>query len=239
MFGVSIIPVCQAQSVDARKPAATSGTSAKASEVERGFIERITAIQQQLKQPIHKRFRVFSTWQGVCYQPGYEYPMVVFVSEIDGNRFKGTTWYPTLGNGLCAISGKYDAEGNISFKEESVEHGSVVSGGEYSALLNDELLEGTYLSSIRGEDASNRFVLRYSMEQTASEDLRALKTEEAIAAEIMEGLSDPNRISPTSFYMEHLKQLTHLRALALRNVPITDDDLVYLSGLTQLESLVL
>lgn len=96
--------------------------------------------------------KVNSVWQGTCTQsdPKSSYPMVLFVKKRNGETFEGMTWYPTLGNGLVAVTGQVDAKGAVTFKEKKVLYGEsygddqrVVSGITYNAKLDKTRLTGS------------------------------------------------------------------------------------------------
>ena len=89
--------------------------------------------------------KVHSVWQGTFDQVGWQaYPMILFISWRMGDAFEGMTWYPTVGNGLLAISGQIEPDGVITFTEDEVIQGStgVLSGGRYTARLEGDTLEG-------------------------------------------------------------------------------------------------
>ena len=99
-----------------------------------------------------------SVWQGTFVQ--YEwgaYPMILFISSRTGDAFEGMTWYPTLDNGLLTISGQIKPDGVITFTEEEVIHGMVISGCIYTASLEGNTLEGP---SILNNIEVGRFVLK-------------------------------------------------------------------------------
>jgi hypothetical protein len=91
---------------------------------------------------------VHSVWQGTFDQVGWgAYPMILFISSRTGDAFEGMTWYPTLDNGLLTISGQIKSDGIITFTEEEViriegSTGGVLSGGQYTANLEGNILEG-------------------------------------------------------------------------------------------------
>ena len=95
--------------------------------------------------------KAHSVWQGTYDQ--YEwgaYPMILFISSRTGDAFEGMTWYPTLDNGLLTISGQIKPDGVITFTEDEVirssyiegVRGGVLSGGQYTANLEENTLEG-------------------------------------------------------------------------------------------------
>ncbi len=92
-----------------------------------------------------------SVWQGTFVQDEWgAYPMILFISSRTGDAFEGMTWYPTLDNGLLTISGQIKPDDVITFTEEEVIRGEgsegsirgVVSGGQYTANLEGNTLEG-------------------------------------------------------------------------------------------------
>ncbi len=92
-----------------------------------------------------------SVWQGTFVQYGWgAYPMILFISSSTGDAFEGMTWYPTLDNGLLTVSGQIKPDGVITFTEEELIRGEgsegfrrgVVSGGQYTANLEGNTLEG-------------------------------------------------------------------------------------------------
>ena len=90
--------------------------------------------------------RANSVWQGTCDQIGIEpYPMIIFIQNRNGNAFEGITWYPTLDNGICLISGQVEPGGIVKFTEDSVIHGGVLSGSQYTATIKGKNLKGGYV----------------------------------------------------------------------------------------------
>ena len=104
-----------------------------------------------------------SVWQGTFVQDGWgAYPMILFISSSTGDAFEGMTWYPTLDNGLLTISGHIKPDGVITFTEEEVirgegSRGGVLSGGQYTANLEGNNLEGL---SFRNNIKVGHFVLK-------------------------------------------------------------------------------
>jgi len=103
-----------------------------------------------------------SVWQGTFVQDGWgAYPMILFISST-GDAFEGMTWYPTLDNGLLTVSGHIKPDGVITFTEEEVirgegSRGGVLSGGQYTANLEGNNLEGL---SFRNNIKVGHFVLK-------------------------------------------------------------------------------
>lgn len=108
-----------------------------------------------------------SVWQGTFVQVGAgAYPMILFISSRMGDAFEGVTWYPIPFNGLLTISGQIKPDGVITFTEEEVIRGEgseersiggVLSGGQYTANLEGNTLEGP---SILNNIEVGRFVLK-------------------------------------------------------------------------------
>jgi hypothetical protein len=72
--------------------------------------------------------------------------MVLFIQNRKGKAFEGTTWYPTLGNGLVTASGQVSPEGVVTFTEKRVIHSwSVMSGAKFTATLEGNNLKGDYV----------------------------------------------------------------------------------------------
>jgi hypothetical protein len=93
-----------------------------------------------------------SVWQGNMEQsnPKSSYPVILFVKQRNGNAFEGTTWYPTLGNGLLKVTGQIAANGTVTFTEDKVIHGDtfegnfvVIAGSKYTAELRKTTIVGT------------------------------------------------------------------------------------------------
>lgn len=96
-------------------------------------------------------FPVNSVWQGTMYQrsPKLKYPVTLFVSERQGDRFEGLTWYPTPGNGLIHVTGRivnskklFFTEDKVLFAERSKQNLVVAAGTKYSAELEGRRLHG-------------------------------------------------------------------------------------------------
>jgi len=107
-----------------------------------------TAVKEESIEPVNDALKVHSVWHGTCDQTGWEpYPMVLFIQNRKGKAFEGTTWYPTLGNGLVKASGQVSPEGVVTFTEKRVIHGilSVMSGAKFTATLEGNNLEGDYV----------------------------------------------------------------------------------------------
>jgi hypothetical protein len=88
--------------------------------------------------------------------------MILFIISSTGDAFEGMTWYPTLDNGLLTISGQIKPDGVITFTEEEVIRGEgsiggVLSGGQYTANLEGNTLEGL---SFRNNIKVGHFVLK-------------------------------------------------------------------------------
>ncbi len=107
-----------------------------------------------------------SVWQGTFVQVGAgAYPMILFIISSTGDAFEGMTWYPTLDNGLLTISGQIKPDGVITFTEDEVirssyiegVRGGVLSGGQYTANLEENTLKGP---SILNNIEAGRFVLK-------------------------------------------------------------------------------
>jgi hypothetical protein len=73
------------------------------------------------------------------------YPIVLYVDVRRGDAFIGTTWYPSLANGLLKIAGEVDANGTLTFHEDDVVFGSghVAAGSTYTGTLSGAMLSGT------------------------------------------------------------------------------------------------
>src|SRR5262245_56317910 len=85
-----------------------------------------------------------SVWSGTCSDDtDSQYPMILFIRTRNGDRFEGTTWYPTSDNGLIAISGQIIDDATITFNEDKVIHeGNVMTGSRYTAVLRGKSLTG-------------------------------------------------------------------------------------------------
>ncbi len=102
--------------------------------------------------------KAHSVWQGTYDQTGWgAYPMILFISSRMGDAFEGMTWYPIPFNGLLTISGQIKPDGVITFTEKEViwgegsegSIGGVLSGGQYTAKLEGNTLEGpSFLNNI-------------------------------------------------------------------------------------------
>lgn len=95
--------------------------------------------------------KVHSVWQGTCDQTGWKpYPMILFINNSKGEAFEGTTWYPTLNNGLVKVSGQIRPKGIVTFTEDEVIHGkgSVISGCQYTATIERNTLKGGYVITL-------------------------------------------------------------------------------------------
>jgi len=99
--------------------------------------------------------KTHSVWQGTCDQTGVKpYPMILFIKNRKGEAFEGTTWYPTLNNGLIKVSGQIRPKGIVTFTEdeviwssyiEGVRGGCVISGSQYTATIEGNTLKGGYV----------------------------------------------------------------------------------------------
>ena len=107
-----------------------------------------------------------SVWVGVFHQPGNEpYPIILFVSRRTGNAFQGTTWYPTPYRpdeplGMISVSGSVEENGVVTFTEEKVLYGEAISGGEFTASLDEKTLKGEYQITLRGSVEKGEFQLK-------------------------------------------------------------------------------
>jgi hypothetical protein len=95
--------------------------------------------------------KAHSVWKGIGEQskPELAYPMILFVRQRWGGEFEGTTWYPTLENGLIKVTGRIDASGAVTFSEDEVLFGEaseqrlgVLPGAKYTARLEQGTLRG-------------------------------------------------------------------------------------------------
>ena len=105
--------------------------------------------------------KAHSVWQGTCDQRNSEpYPMILFIKNRDGNAFEGTTWYPTLNNGLIKVSGQIRPKGIVTFTEDELIRssyiegirGGVISGSQYTATIEGNNLKGGYVITPPGTD---------------------------------------------------------------------------------------
>ena len=105
--------------------------------------------------------KAHSVWQGTCDQRNSEpYPMILFIKNLDGNAFEGTTWYPTLNNGLIKVSGQIRPKGIVTFTEDELIRSSyiegvrrgVLSGSQYTATIEGNNLKGGYVITPPGTD---------------------------------------------------------------------------------------
>ena len=104
--------------------------------------------------------KAHSVWQGTCDQRNSEpYPMILFIKNRDGNAFEGTTWYPTLNNGLIKVSGQIRPKGIVTFTEDeviriegSITRRDVMSGSQYTATIEGNNLKGGYVITPPGTD---------------------------------------------------------------------------------------
>jgi hypothetical protein len=103
--------------------------------------------------------KAHSVWQGTYDQTGWGiYPMILFIKSRTGDAFEGTTWYPTLGNGLLRVSGQVKPDGVITFTEEEIIYGrNFFIGCVYTASLAGNTLKG--LSTREGREP-HHFVLK-------------------------------------------------------------------------------
>jgi len=107
--------------------------------------------EEESSEPVNDIVKVHSVWQGTCDQTGSKpYPMILFIQKRNGKAFEGTTWYPTLGNGLVKASGRVSPEGIVTFTEKQVIHGvwSVMSGAQYTATIEGNNLKGGYVITL-------------------------------------------------------------------------------------------
>ena len=105
-----------------------------------------------------------SVWQGTCDQTGWKpYPMILFIQSRKGNTFEATTWYPTLRNGLCKVSGQISQEGVVTFTEDEVIHGAgdimgggIMSGSKFTATIEGNSLKGGYVITLPGTGETDK-----------------------------------------------------------------------------------
>lgn len=116
-------------------------------------------------------FKANSVWTGIAEQsrPELFYPMILFVKRRCGETFKGTTWYPTLENGLVTVTGQIDGNGAMTFSEDEVIFGEaneqrpgVLAGTKYAATLRKMTLKGNgeWLDPKAKEGITVKFLLK-------------------------------------------------------------------------------
>jgi len=97
-------------------------------------------------------FKVNSIWHGTMEQANSKlsYPVILSIKKRKDNTFEGVTWYPTLGNGLIMVMGRFEGKGALSFSEDKVLYAevfdndqAVVAGPKYTAKLDKNVLKGS------------------------------------------------------------------------------------------------
>jgi len=82
--------------------------------------------------------------------------MILFIKNSKGEAFEGTTWYPTLNNGLVKVSGQIRPKGIVTFTEDEVIRSSyiegvrrgVLSGSQFTATIEGNTLKGGYVITL-------------------------------------------------------------------------------------------
>jgi hypothetical protein len=82
--------------------------------------------------------------------------MILFIKNRKGDAFEGTTWYPTLNNGLVKVSGQIRPKGIVTFTEDEVIRSSyiegvrrgVLSGSQFTATIKGNTLKGGYVITL-------------------------------------------------------------------------------------------
>lgn len=83
--------------------------------------------------------------EGIKYAP---YPFEVVVQSVQGDKFTGYAYWPTLGKTKTGIVGKIDGS-NISFEETSyIENDGVELNNKYSGTLSAAGLSGNFTDNI-------------------------------------------------------------------------------------------